>query len=247
MTEAMATQTPAGTCRVLDADGELAEAVCEGRRPQAVRECVALEFTVSTGAFTKLGATLPAGSIGLLVHSGLLIRRVGIDGRFGAELLGPGDVLRPWEDEASEPTTLHMTTGWRVLEPARMMVLDHRFARHLASYPELAGPLFARAVERSRNLAINMAIVHQPRVDVRLHMLLWHLAERWGIVSGRGVRVPLRLTHGVLAELVAARRPTVTTALSDLARRDLLHQEVDGWLLSGAHPGELMELAPAQR
>jgi len=247
MTDAAAIETPIGTCRVLDADCELAEAVSEGRRPQAVRECVALEVTVATGAFAKLGASLPPGSIGLLVHSGLLMRRVGIDGRFGAELLGPGDVLRPWQDDAIEPTVLQLTIGWRVLEPARVMILDHRFARHLGSYPELAGPLFGRAVERARNLAINMAIVHQPRVDVRLHMLLWHLAERWGTVSSRGVRLPLRLTHSVLAELVAARRPTVTSALSDLARRDLLRQEDDGWLLAGARPGELVELAPARR
>ena len=62
-----------------------------------------------------------------------------------------------------------------------------------------------------------MAIVHQARVDVRLHMLLWHLAARWGRVRSDGTVLRLRLTHAVLADLVAARRPTVTTALSDLA------------------------------
>ena len=35
-------------------------------------------------------------AIGLLVLQGLPVRRVGVDGRFGAELLGQGDILRSW-------------------------------------------------------------------------------------------------------------------------------------------------------
>jgi hypothetical protein len=42
--------------------------------------------------------------IGLIVLRGRLIRRLGIDGRFGAELLGQGDVLRPWQGEDSVST-----------------------------------------------------------------------------------------------------------------------------------------------
>ena len=92
-----------------------------------------------------------------------------------------------------------MTTGWRVLETVRVAVLDDAFMANLASYPELAGRLVGRAVSRSRALAVNMAIVHQARVDVRLHMLFWQLASRWGKVGGEGVTLPLRLTHAVLS------------------------------------------------
>jgi CRP-like cAMP-binding protein len=84
-----------------------------------------------------------------------------------------------------------------------------------------------------------MAIVHQARVDVRLHMLFWHLASRFGRVRGDGVIVPLRLTHALLAELVAARRPTVTSALSALAREGRVRSLDDGWLLCGDPPGEV--------
>ena len=89
-----------------------------------------------------------------------------------------------------------------------------------------------------------MAIVHQARVDVRLHMLLWHLAARWGRVRSDGTVLRLRLTHAVLADLVAARRPTVTTALSELIaprpgpdrRRDLgASRRVAADLLAFAH------------
>ena len=99
-------------------------------------------------------------------------------------------------------------------------------------------------LQRARHLAVNMAIVHQARVDVRLHMLLWHLAARWGRVRSDGVVLPLRLTHSVLADLAAARRPTVTSALSELARRDLISPLEGGWLLLGDPPGELQELSP---
>jgi hypothetical protein len=46
----------------------------------------------------------------------------------------------------------------------------------------------------------------------------------------------------VLADLVAARRPTVTSALSDLTRRDLVRLVDEGWLLSGEAPGELLDV-----
>src|SRR5437764_316979 len=109
--------------------------------------------------------------------------------------------------------------------------------------PELARCLIARALQRSKNMSVNMAIVHQARVDVRLHMLLWHLAARWGRVRSDGTVLSLRLTHAVLADLVAARRPTVTTALSELTRRGLVKSDGETWVLSGDAPGELLAFA----
>jgi CRP/FNR family cyclic AMP-dependent transcriptional regulator len=70
-----------------------------------------------------------------------------------------------------------------------------------------------------------------------LKALFWHLAERWGRVSGDGVVVPLALTHRILGQLVGARRPTVSTALSELAERGELVRRSDGsWLLRGDPP-----------
>jgi len=230
-------------CRVLERDPDLAEGIPLPRRAQAIEECVVREVSVGTGHW-RASLTAPAaeGGIGLLILNGLLIRRVGIDGRFGSELLGEGDLLRPWQSEDVQPM-LPVTTGWRVLEAARLAVLDEAFQVRIANYPELAGRLVGRATDRARNLAINMAIVHQARVDVRLHMLFWHLAARWGRVRKGEVRLPLRLTHAVLAEIAAARRPTVTSALSDLARRGIVVTSDDGgWLLCGEPPGQLLEL-----
>jgi CRP/FNR family transcriptional regulator, cyclic AMP receptor protein len=182
--------------------------------------------------------------LGLLVLDGLLIRRVGIDGRYGAELLGETDILRPQQDALESPT-LALTTEWSIVEPTRLAVLGDPFLDYLTRYPELAQCLVARLVHRSRNPVVNMAIVHQARVDTRLHMLLWHLAGRWGRVRSDGTILPLRLTHTVLADLVAARRPTVTSALSQLSRRGLVRASGEEWTLFGEPPHELSELGPA--
>lgn len=202
---------------------------------------MARTIQVGRGRWNANSATAVHDGIGLLVLEGLLIRRVGIDGRFGAELLGEGDLLRPWQGEELRPR-LSRTTGWRVLEPVRAALLDQNVERRFAAFPALTGCLVGRALERARNLTINMAIVHQARVNVRLHMLFWHLAERWGRVGTEGVILPLALTHTVLSDLVAARRPTVTSSLSELARQGLVRPAGDGWLLSGDPPGELLEL-----
>jgi len=225
-------------CRVLARDPGLAEAIAPERRARATEDCIARELALAPGRWRTGPAIGGPGAIGLLVLEGLLIRRVGIGGRHGAELLGEGDLLRPWEGDG-EPRTLPMTTGWRVLEPVRVAVLDEAFMGHLATYPELGGRLVGRAVSRSRSLAVNMAIVHQARVDARLHMLFWHLAGRWGRVGNEGVMLPMRLTHAVLSEMVAARRPTVTSALTLLAKRELVLPADGGWLLHGEPPGEL--------
>jgi CRP/FNR family transcriptional regulator, cyclic AMP receptor protein len=229
-----------GVCHVLREDPDLLEAIPVANRAAAVDECIAELARLARGRWSGEWPDRAGNAIGLLVLEGLLLRRVGIDGRFGAELLGQGDVLRPWQREALP--TIPRATGWRVLEPTRLAVLDGRVAHRLARYPALTGQLVGRALERSRKLAVNMAIVHQPRVEVRLHMLFWHLADRWGRVRRDGVVVPIRLTHSVLADLVAARRPTVSTSLTELARRGLVQALGDEWLLVGEPPVELLEL-----
>jgi CRP/FNR family transcriptional regulator, cyclic AMP receptor protein len=236
-------------CHVLVEDPDLAEAVPRERRDQAVERCVVPTLSLPMGrdlwrAVDALAVdALGADGTGFLVLTGLMIRRVGIDGRFGVELIGEGDVLRPWQPE--DAPTLPLEGCWSVLEPTRLAVLDGNFTRLSGEFPELSGRLFERAIRRSRRLVANIAIIHQARVDDRLHMLFWHLAARWGRVRGDGTLLPLRLTHTVLADLVAAQRPTVTSALAELNRRGLVRTVDDGWLLSGQAPDRAQSLAAA--
>jgi hypothetical protein len=229
--------------QLLRHDPDLAEFLHGDRLERARTDLAARVVGFEPGNWAPLErfGHLPKG-LGLLVLEGLILRRVGLGGRYSSELLGDGDLLRPWQDE--DPGPLPLRTGrWKVLRRGRVAVLDYDFAVRLARYPELLPCLLSRAVRRSRYMTANMAILHQPRIDTRVHMLLWELAVRWGNVSSDGVRLPVRLTHATLAELVAARRPTVTKALGELADNDLVTWTGDHWLLTGSPPAELEALA----
>jgi hypothetical protein len=179
---------------------------------------------------------LGPGSIGLLVLDGLLTRTVRFDGLESPELIGAGDLLRPWED--SEPAgSLEFETEWRVLDRATVALLDERFANRVCRVPGITPRLLSRAIERSRWLSFQLAIAHVRRAEARIVMLLWHLADRWGRVTPRGVVVPLRLTHATIARLVCMRRPTVSATLARLVRTGELERNDDGtWTLTGAPP-----------
>lgn len=225
--------------RLLEHDAELGEDLDAARLKSATEHAQATTVALPRGPWEppQWPAALRQGA-GLLVLEGLLLRRVGVDGRFGAELLSTGDLLRPWQREDAV-TSVPRRSGWQVLQHCRLALLDVELSRRIAPYPEIQGRLVGRALRRSRHLAVNIAIVHQPRVESRLHMLLWHLADRWGTVRSDGVFVPVRLTHAILSELIAARRPTVSAALGALERSGAVSRARDGWLLHGSPPGEL--------
>ncbi len=232
----MATST---VTQILAEDPELSDGLTGGRLEDAVRDCVAGTWTCRPGSWSPretLG-DMQFG-IGLLIMDGLIVRRVGVAGRFGAELLGDGDLMNPFHPH-DMGTSLPRTGKWRVLRESRMAVLDSEFVLRASRYPEVVSALLARALGRSRHIATNMAIVQQPRIDLRLHMLFWEMADRWGIVRQDGVHVPLHLTHATLSDLVAARRPTVTKALGELSQRGAVVWTGSDWLLPGEAPSEL--------
>jgi CRP-like cAMP-binding protein len=229
-----------GVADVLEEDPELGAGLKGKGMAVAHERCRARIMRIPAGPWQEPEWPQQVRSgLGLLVLDGLLLRRVGLDDRFGAELLAAGDLLRPWQREdalASVP----QRSGWRVLEPCRVAILDVGFAKRSGAFPEIHGQIVARALQRSRQLVVNMAIVQQPKVQMRLHTLFWHLADRWGTVGTEGTLVPLPITHAILAEMVAASRPTVSAALSALERSGAVRHTEEGWLLHGSPPGELL-------
>jgi CRP-like cAMP-binding protein len=130
--------------------------------------------------------------------------------------------------------------GWVVLEPARLAVLNHHLVVRMTPWPQLGLELFNRGTRRAHALAVSLAIAHHQRVDDRLLLTLWHLAERWGRVLPDGIVVSLPLSHQRLADLVGAHRPAVTSAMGTLARRGAVSRREDrDWVLHGTPPEEL--------
>ena len=220
---------------VLDEDSELLELVPEPRRAAARHASQADVIDVSSGLWdARQDADRASDGYGLLVLEGVLIRRVGYGGRFGAELLAAGDLLRPWEFDGDD--SIGYETGWRVLMRTRLACLDLLWTERMGRYPRVGPALAGRALTRSRRLAAMMAIAQQPRLDERLWMLFWELADRHGRVHPDGVHLDLPLTHEVLSYLAAARRPSVSSALTKLAGQGRLHRNGRGWVLTGDPP-----------
>jgi CRP-like cAMP-binding protein len=82
-------------------------------------------------------------------------------------------------------------------------------------------------------LNVHRAATCHPRADARIALLLWHLAERWGVVMTDGILVPLPLTHRLIGQLVGAERPSVSHALGRLSSAGLVTREENGLVLHG--------------
>lgn len=222
---------------VLDADPELADDLSEPERAVARGLAVARLERLEAGRWEPPGGGAErAGELGLLVVDGLLAREVRLYRGYGVELLSKGDLLRPWDHNDGAQAPLPFDSEWMVLQPASLAILDRRFTQAVGRWPELTAALVSRTLRRSRGLATMLAITQTTRIDARLLMLFWHLADRWGHVTREGVVLPLDVTHETLAKLIGARRPSVTTALGTLAADGHLSRKPHGWLLHGDGP-----------
>jgi CRP-like cAMP-binding protein len=235
-------QAAAERVRLLDADPSLGGGLSEEQLAGARRYAVADVIELSRGTYIPRGLFDGSGLLGLLVLDGMLIRQVAVGDRHCGELVGPGAVLRPWDD-FGQVAPLPFEVSWRVIREVRMAQLDRRFLATIVHWPELIETFTARAAERAHTLAFNVAIHCLRHVHLRLLALLWHLADRYGRVTREGTHVPLPLSHADLAELVGAQRPSVSVALKRLADDGLVRRASDnGWLLSHEPPSELRDM-----
>ena len=221
---------------VLTVDRELAERLGSARRERAEPLSAARVLRRPAGTWSaKEDAAHGRDGLGLLVIDGTLVRRVGMRGRFGAELLSAGDLLQPAEHDGEEATVPFEAT-WRVLAPARLAVLDLAWMARMAPFPEVFAEITRRVMLRSRRLASLQAIAQHHRLDDRLRLLFWELADRYGRVGPEGVRLELQLTHDLISHLVGAHRPSVSAAVSRLEQAGHIRREGRTWMLLGPPP-----------
>ena len=223
-----------GSVQLLDVDPDLAHDLDPRRAREAAQRLYVRVLDIPRGRW--LADQAGPRPIGLLVLDGLLLREATVGDHPAAELIGPGDVIRAWDDEDSEEL-LPRSVAWTALAPTRVAVIDRALAVRAAQWPEVFAALLDRAARRAERLVVLQAIAHLTRVDDRLLALMWCLAERWGRVVPDGVLVSLRLSHRTLAGMVGARRPSVTTALGQLMARGEIERRDDGeWVLRGGPP-----------
>src|SRR3954452_398513 len=104
-----------GTVQLLEADPDLGVLLSEARRADAERELVVRTYEVPTGHWdvTRLSGT-SGDHVGLLILDGVLSRELLVADQVSAELLGPGDVFRPWQ-ALNEESLLPVEAVWSVL------------------------------------------------------------------------------------------------------------------------------------
>ena len=200
---------------------------------------------VQRGSWTPPSAPRDgARDFGLLILSGLLLREIEVAGRSFVELRGAEDLLRPWDD-ASEITSVQARITWTAREQTRLAWLDGEFATSVGPWAEITSVLMARATRRARLLSFRLAILELRHVDLRILLLLWHLADRWGQVGSEGIRLNLDLTHALIARMVGAHRTSVTVALHKLADDGRVVRAGRRWVLLGDPPHELNDATRA--
>ena len=219
-----------------DADPGLFEDLPPRDREEARALAVLRTLARERGRWDPSDVTVdPRSCLGLLVLEGVLLRSVTVATRPRSEIVGPGDVIRPWA--LDEVASVPFSSRWEVLRPLRLAVLDEPFLEAGCRWPQLTLAVVGRLVRRARWSTLQLAISDVRRVDDRLLLFFWHVADRWGSVGPEGVTVPLPFTHEVLSQLVAAQRPTVTTSLRRLAEDGRLRRRSDRtWLLAHEPP-----------
>src|SRR5918995_2005900 len=129
--------------RLLDVDADLGELLSDARREKAAREMVVGIRRLPVGAWDVsglVGAT--RDYVGLLLVHGVLLRELVLGGQVSVELIGPGDLVRPWQP-SGRGSLLPVDVVWWVLSPLTLAVLDGRFAAAAARAPRGASPPFS--------------------------------------------------------------------------------------------------------
>ncbi len=172
---------------------------------------------------------------------------IAVDARVGdrtaTELVGAGDLLQPLRAHARRTSSSTSPAGARCTT-ARIAVLDAAFAERARPWPQITQELLRRVGQRAADLDVLRAIASQPRLEVRLVLVLWHFARRWGRVEHTGIHLCLPLTHRLLGQIVGAERPSVSHAMARLSRTGLVTGGADDLHLHGSvehHLWHLME------
>jgi CRP/FNR family transcriptional regulator, cyclic AMP receptor protein len=219
--------------QLLQCDPDLAEGLAKEERAIATQALPVRVASLKKGPWHPGPEPPEPGHLGYLIVKGLLVRRIEVAQGSSIELLGRGELLRPWQEDTSS----FCRSTWEVVEPTTLAQVGPQLTRCLSQWPVLVSNLMDRGIRRSRALAADAAASNIVGLEERLLTALWQLAETWGEARTDGVHLSIRLPHRLLAELMGARRPSITSALAELKSTGQLSSTPDGfWILCGNPP-----------
>src|SRR5262245_41672701 len=114
---------------LLDLDASLAGAIVSEHIETARRALAVEVLDLAPGPWRY--TEVADDCFGYLIGQGFMTREVSVLGSQGVEPLGPGDLIRPWEEEAVSFAAAEFT----VLTPARLAILDRDAVRRAGYFP----------------------------------------------------------------------------------------------------------------
>lgn len=220
---------------------DLADEVGEASRAAADHDLHVRVVEIDPGDDVALSMAVE-GAPCLLVASGFAAQITEVARRTSAVIFGPGEIF---EEDPFGASIIEVSQHWRALTRVRLVVLDRDTLAQLAVAPEVGAALLKRTASAISRQALVRAILVLPTIDARLLAYLWHLALRWGTTSKTGIVVPIPLSHELLAQLLLARRPTITAAAGRLRREGLVEPTRSGWRVMPGVTREASGLVPA--
>ncbi len=226
--------TPGGI-RLLEADPSLGEGLSPEHLTQVQRYAKVPAVHLEEGLWSLDELAEAAGVHGrvrgFLVFAGCVTMSVELGERTCLRLLTCGEVVLL---DGMETDSLPLRWGWSAIGDVSLALFDDRLMVIGNRWPALLSNVLQRAAQQTRHSLLQQAISQLPRVEDRLLALFWTVADRNGTVRADGIWVELPITHETLAQMVGARRPTISLGLRHLEEAGQLRAEPGGWLLDHA-------------
>src|SRR3954462_525413 len=154
--------------RLLEADPDLGRELSPEAFEEAAAGLGARTVEVSRGRWDFPAAwTETNAELGLLNVEGVLLSEVAVGVRMSLEVLGPGDLLRPWPARRFPP---QIEVIGRVTAPqdARLAVLDTHVIAQAMRWPSILGQVVDRSMGRTSSATLRLLIQQVVRIDERL-------------------------------------------------------------------------------
>lgn len=108
------------------------------------------------------------------------------------------------------------------LSPTTIYILSAKDFSHLLENPQINRVILRTLSDRCRDAWAQIEVLTFHNADARIRTAFYQLAKKRGVVTPDGVRIPMKLTHKEIADIVGISRETVTRVLSHLQEQDLL-------------------------
>lgn len=120
------------------------------------------------------------------------------------------------------PNAVHIYQAQALTAVELLSLPMSQFWSIVQEHPELKFLVICELSKRLLQAQEMIEIIIHPSPGFRLLRFLLILCRNFGVPTSEGIRIELKLTHRLLAEMTVAHRTTVTSLLNELKRQQLI-------------------------